>query len=108
MIAYKILKSQNKNLVSCSVDLCDGGVRYRIGKKTKPKKNCGPLCCYRTLEEAKEHDFLGPVIYKCKVKESKEKYVWSLVLFVKTRLPVSEIGHVLYADEVTLLERVYP
>ena len=113
MIAYKVVRSENKKLVSV---LIAWGVRYIIGKKTVLRKNCGPLCVFETEDFAKNFcrhliEDGSERVYKCKIKKSRKKHVWYTVdcgsSFFRSRSTIEKLPEgTILADEVTLLERV--
>jgi len=83
-IGYKIVSVWNGKYYSCSASPDDYEcVKYIIGKTTKPRRHCGPLCVFPTLRQAKK--FVDPyldadikdVILKVQFVPSKEKCVWT-------------------------------
>ena len=55
-------------------------VKYILNQKVYPKKGCGPLCVFDTLENAKKSYlpfFCGFKVFKCNYKESKKKKIWN-------------------------------
>lgn len=116
MIAYKIVTKIDKQLHSCELFKEFGDVRYVIGKKVKPRKNCGPLCCFDSIESAKVFAHVHNLnlkyksLYKCLVKRSKKITIFRIfdkntTLECKEERFNTPKGTIL-CDEVTLLEKV--
>jgi hypothetical protein len=83
-IGYKVVSRWNDKYYSWTASPDDYEcVEYVIGKTTKPRPRCGPLCVLPTLERAKK--FIDPdidanindVILKVRFVPSKEKRAWT-------------------------------
>ena len=76
LIGYKVVKK--KSLISSTIYI--HRIKYRINKWVKPLKNCGPLCVFKTKEDAL--NFVGTAcldfysIYECLYEPSEEKGVY--------------------------------
>ena len=83
-IGYKIVSVWNGKYYSWTASPDDYEcVKYTIGKTSKPRSGCGPLCVLPTLKRAKEFvdtcsDLdIKDVILKVRFVPSKEKCVWT-------------------------------
>lgn len=76
MKGYKVVEIINGKLYSFMPFPCR--LTYEIGKWTKPKKSCGPLAVFSSLEWAVDflHDLDGHTIYECEYKPSEDKCLW--------------------------------
>ena len=56
-------------------------VKYRIGKTSKPRSGCGPLCVFSKLRKAKDYVNIFAdikcIILKIQYVPSKENNVWT-------------------------------
>ncbi len=111
LTGYKVITDARHSAI---VTISTGGVEYPKLKKTKPKKLCGPLCIFDTLDQAmdfvqkrciitafRESDFQ---IVTCKYKKSKTAAIWNTDSW-SSEFGLSSLprGTVL-ADSVTCLE----
>ena len=69
------------NMASFSRPFTYGGIEYKLNQKVYPRKGCGPLCVFDTLEDVKNFsDFFiydnAVRIFKCKYEESEEDKIW--------------------------------
>lgn len=109
MIAYKVVtvfynkKLQVSHLRSANSPL---SIKYYKSKSTFRPSFCGPLCVFKTLKDAESfRDVLFQEIWKCRIRKSKEKWIWynrKLSYIHKDCLPKGTI----LADKVTLLEKM--
>ena len=98
------------------------GVRYKVGEKTAPEPNCGPLCAFQTKDNAErfvriilrapESWYSTYEIWECDYEEAKEEAVWydhpSLrTPWQETKAPVENLpeGTVL-ADSIILIKKL--
>jgi len=79
-LGWKVTTTKGRSAVQFVHSIHDsGGVYYRIGKKTIPHLNCGPLTVFRSKKAAKrfESNLAGPLkINRCVYFVSKAKEVW--------------------------------
>lgn len=126
MVAYKIVvnacleKDKKGNLAIRSFldPIYSGSIYYKIGEKTFPKQNHGPLTCFDSIESAlasrmfNHINISNPLIklFECDIEKSKKKAAYhpkkkgSWHQF-KTKLEDLEKGTIL-ADSVTLLSEI--
>jgi hypothetical protein len=53
------------------------GLQYRIGVPAVPKPGCGPLCVFKTLEDAREGCWgFDMVVFECEYLPSIKRSVW--------------------------------
>ena len=77
-IGYKNVRMKNEKYYSITVETNElACVEYAIGKTSKPKPGCGPLCVFRSLRDAKWHCFEGNVIMKVRYIPSEQQSVWT-------------------------------
>lgn len=107
-IGYKIVKLPQHT--SCIVFSEDVVVYYPLREWAEPQLNCGPLCVFRTLQDAQRWycraKFLprNRRIFKCFFEESDETSTWEGRI-CKTKLDLLPHGTAL-ADRVKLIEEV--
>jgi hypothetical protein len=72
-IGYKILDEMGSIIVGFE----QGGILYKINEWIKPNKNCGPLCLFKTFEEAEKYKgWFKRKIYLCEYEPSDDLKVW--------------------------------
>ncbi len=106
MIGYKVVSQRNKKLESWCFLPSVAGVRYVIGKETRPQTGCGPLCVFSSLRSVQENlPNLSDPIYRCYFTPSRKRSVWRKD---KETTPLSELPNgTRLATSVTLLERIF-
>lgn len=90
MKGYKVVKHFRDDVYTSSCYAADSfselntllsegvGVIYRVGKKTVPMKNCGPLCVFTDLDVAIKYvDESNLSIFECVYEISDSSYVWT-------------------------------
>ena len=104
-IGYKGVKMKNEKYYSLTLEPDEPAcVEYAIGKTSKPKPGCGPLCVFRSLRETKQHSFRGQVTMKVRYVPSEQQSVW---IFDYSRYHLNYLfdGTIL-ADSVTPIELI--
>jgi hypothetical protein len=81
-IGYKIVSVWNGKYYSwMSYPDEDDCVEYRIGKTSKPRSGCGPLCIFSKLRNARDSvnifTDIKCIIFKVQYVPSKENSVWT-------------------------------
>jgi hypothetical protein len=78
---YKVvLKTRDSRYFSCVMGSLYGGVEYKIGIKTKPQDECGPLCIFENLEDAidfKDYYVKNRALFECNYIPSNDTDIWS-------------------------------
>lgn len=114
-MGYKVVRVQGTLLVSAVQGPCGGGIEYTPNKWVRPKKNCGPLCLFRSLAQARDLQLqmvYGCAIHRCQYKRSKGNAVYDQrclarnrdVILAKKYLPLGTI----LARAIKLGKQVYP
>ena len=81
-IGYKVVKKENGRFCSytSSIEFIDlrSCVEYILGRTSKPKSGSGPLCVFRTLNQARQcyDSSFGVAILKVRYVPSKKRSVW--------------------------------
>ena len=81
-IGYKVVKKENGRFCSYTGIIewlsLDGCVEYTLGKTARPKDGSGPLCVFRTLDQARSlcDVSFGAAILKVRYVPSKQKSIW--------------------------------
>ena len=100
-IGYKIVSVWNGKYYSWTASPDDYEcVKYTIGKTSKPRSGCGPLCVLPTLKRAKEFvlDSDRDAILKVRFVPSKEKCIWTRL----SSTPKDELSDdTMLADSIT-------
>ena len=106
-IGYKIVRFPQ--LTSCIATWEDVVVYYPLWEWVAPQLNRGPLCVFRTLQDAQRWcctvSFLPKNlrIFKCYFEESDETSIWG----VTAKIELDRLPHgTALADRVKLIERV--
>lgn len=106
-IGYKVVSFPQ--LTSCIATWEDVVVYYPLWEWVAPQLNRGPLCVFRTLEDAQRwygREKLLPRnrrIFKCYFEESDEASIWG----VTAKIELDRLPHgTALADRVKLIERV--
>ena len=98
---YKVVKK--RSLVSAIMMWTGNELQYKINEWIKPKKGCGPLCVFNTIEDAKNFKWSDHIIYECLYEKSLEHKVY-IGNEVKTIFDLPQ-GTVL-ATKVQLIRRI--
>jgi hypothetical protein len=103
-LGYKVCSRHKKKLMSC-MRFCSYAIEYVPDKVTKPKKDCGPLAVFDTLEDAASFlPFNSDEIWKCEYEPSRGKSLFHKN-YCKRRICTCPEGTRL-ARSVKLIERV--
>ena len=102
-IGYKIVSVWNGKYYSWMAYPGEYGcVKYIIGKTSKPRSGCGPLCVFSTLKKAKNlvkrPTNIKHIILKVQYVPSKENSVWT---YTETTLIDILMPGTILADSVT-------
>lgn len=105
-IGYKLVRAKNEKYYSLTIYYDPSCVEYVIGKTSKPKPGCGPLCVFQSLRDAKLQSFRGEVIMKVRYVLSERQFVWS-GSFVHHRCHLNHLFNgTILADSVTPVELI--
>lgn len=109
MKAYKVVFKEAGKLVSAMIMERYAALEYPPNKWVTRQQHCGPLCCFDTLENAKQFIINQRVpekyfeIWECEIVKSDEERVWTTSRAEKLEaLPEGTI----LADRLKLVRRV--
>lgn len=89
-VGYKVVRGNNCMSACLFVK---AQTRYFRSRPTYPKKGCGPLCVFTSLEDALNFASLPHHIYLCYYKPSRGTYIWWRTLEGdKDWLPLSSLS----------------
>lgn len=73
--SVKLYKVVDSKLSSVFVS-APGRIKYKIGKISKPRKNCGPLACFRSLGHALTFKAPWHIILEGDGEISESRFLW--------------------------------
>ena len=111
MIVFKVVRREADGRLISAAPLALA-LEYKIKRKIKPKKDCGPLCAFNTSECAKRwikkyqpHFGLQLVAYLAKAEPSSQKRIWGYYPNKKYSIRRLPKGTVL-CDSITLQREI--
>ena len=72
---YKVVRK--RTLLSYIINGIGDVLRYKVNKWIKPRKGCGPICIFNTIEDAKKFKRDNHTIYECLYERSPEHRVYN-------------------------------
>jgi hypothetical protein len=100
---YKVVSN---NLKSPYADFYGGEVKYKIGKKTKPKKGNGPLSVFTELESTLHFRGVDERVFKCIYKKSESNSLWTIEKGIRRSRDCFFPDNTDFADWVELTEEI--
>jgi len=74
---FKVVEDHKGKLVSCICWHRKSTVVYKIGKISRPRSKCGPLCVFTSAKDALAFiERFGGRMFECLYNPSKRREVW--------------------------------